>query len=205
MRKYGLLLAAALFFFIAPNTFAAGEIVLTMDDLPVQPLNGLVHPTGVQFGFTVSGVTSLDATYASGGPGSTTFVQDPSIEGTSDGVLSIIFPQPTPTIRFGVARSISTSLANGATVQLFNASNVLLGTTNLPMNPMPMFAEAQFTYSGAAAKRMTVGFPGGAASAARFAFDNLAFVPVPEPASCLLLVGGIVLALLSSRLTRRCR
>jgi hypothetical protein len=203
MRKYGILLAAALFFLIAPSAFAAGEIVLTMDDLPFQPVNGLVHPTGVEFGFTVLGVPGVEANYHSGGPGALTFVQDPSIEGTADGVLSVIFPAPTPIVRFGVARSITQALPNGATIQLFDASNVSLGTTNLAMNPMPLFAEAQFTYNGTAAKRMTIAFPGGPVSGVRFALDNLAFQPIPEPASTMLLVGGLAVVLASSRRGRR--
>jgi hypothetical protein len=168
---------------------AVADITIRMDDLPNQPVNGLVHPTGVQFGFTVAGLPNADARYASGGPGITTFVQDPSIEGTTTGVLSIIFPSPTPIVKFGVARLGGTT-ANGAAVQLFNAANGSLGITNLPMTAMPNFAEAQFVYSGADVKRMTVDFTVLSASASpRFAFDNLVF-RVPEPGSAAMLVLG---------------
>jgi hypothetical protein len=202
MPKHRILLAAAFFLCAASNAFAAGEIVLTMDDLPTQPVNGLMHPTGVQFGFTVVGAASLDATYHGGGPGIITFVQDPSIEGTVNGVLSVTFPNPTPSVRFGLARNATTQLTNGATVELFDASNVSLGTINLALNPMPMFAEGQFTYSGSAVKRMTVGFPEGFGSNGRFAFDNLLFQPIPEPVSAVMWVGGIIFAAWSSRLHR---
>jgi len=196
-------LAAAVFFCVAATAFAAGEITLTMDDLPLQPVNGLVHPTGVQFGFTVAGIANLDAHYHSVGPGSLTYVQDPSIEGTTDGVLSVIFPAPTPIVRFGVARSNMFAIPNGAAIQLFDATNTSLGTTSLNLVQMPTFAEAQFAYSGTPVKRMTVGFPGGPGSGTRFAFDNLAFIPVPEPARAMVLGGGVAIIAASMRLGRR--
>jgi len=192
MHRFGILLAGLLCVAMAqPASAAGGDITITMDDLPLQPVNGLVHPTGVQFGFTVAGAPNLDARYRSGGPGSTTFVQDPSIEGTTAGVLSIIFPAPTPIVKFGVARSIGGTIPNGAAVELFNAANASLGVTNLPMTPLPNFAEAQFNYSGAAVKRMTVDFTVSTTSP-RFAFDNLVFRPIPEPTSALLsIIGGM--------------
>ena len=199
MHRFGILLAGLLCLAMAqPASAAGGDITITMDDLPFQPVNGLVHPTGVQFGFTVGGVANLGANYHSGGPGSTTFVQDPSIEGTTAGVLSIIFPSPTPIVKFGVARSIGGTIPNGAAVELFNAANASLGVTNLPMTAMPTFAEAQFNYSGAAVKRMTVNFAVSTASP-RFAFDNLVF-RVPEPtAAALALLGGIFIAGMATR------
>lgn len=203
MSRLLIWLAAALLLAVAPPAFAAGEIVLTMGDLPLQPVNGLVHPSGVQFGFTVGGVASTDAYYHSSGPGPITYVQDPSIEGTVDGVLSVIFPAPTPTVKFGLARSNLFAIPNGAAVELFDAANTSLGITSLNLNPMPNYAEVQFTYSGTAVKRMTVGFPGFAGTGGRFAFDNLAFIPVPEPASVILMCGGFALSFASSRSRQR--
>jgi hypothetical protein len=192
MNRFGILWAGLVLCVVMtrPAWALVGDITITMGDLPNQPVNGLIHPTGVQFGFTVGGVANSDARYASGGPGSTTFVQDPSIEGTTAGVLSVIFPSPTPMIRFGVARLTGGTIANGAAVQLFSAANFSLGITNLPMTEMPTFAEAQFAYSGPAVKRMTVDFTVSPVSASpRFAFDNLVF-RVPEPGSAVMLVLG---------------
>ena len=70
---------------------------ITMDDLPAQAVNGLVHPKGVTFGFTLGGVGSTLARYNTSGPGSQTYVNDPSIEGptssspTSIAALSVLF------------------------------------------------------------------------------------------------------------------
>jgi hypothetical protein len=192
MHRLGILWAGLLLCVVMtrPAWAVVGDITITMGDLPTQSVDGLVHPTGVQFGFTVGGVPNTDARYASGGPGSTTFVQDPSIEGTTAGVLAIIFPSPTPIVRFGVARLTGETIANGAAVQLFNAANVSLGITNLPMTAMPTFAEAQFAYSGTAVKRMTVDFTVSPVSTSpRFAFDNLVF-RVPEPRSAAMLMLG---------------
>jgi hypothetical protein len=161
---------------------ATPDITLTMDDLPTQPVHGLIHPSGVQFGFTVGRTPSLDANYASGGPGPITFVQDPSIEGPSNGVLSITFPSPTPVVRFGVARSIGNSTS--AIVELLDESSVSMGITTLTLDPMPLFAEGQFDYSGPPVKRAIVRFD---APETRFALDNLVFRIVPEPPSCIFL------------------
>ena len=181
---------------------AVGDVLLTMNDLPNQPVNGLVHPAGVTFGFTIGGVGNLDARYNSGGPGSLTFVQDPSIEGASDGVLSLNFATPTPLVQFGIARSTTSTLVNGAVVQLFNAANASLGTTNLTLQPLLSFAEAQFAYTGADVKRVTISFPSPAA-ATRFAFDNLLF-HVPEPAApAVMFVGTVTAACARGRRRRR--
>jgi hypothetical protein len=154
------------------------DVTLTMDDLPMQPVHGLIHPSGVQFSFTVGRSPSLEANYASNGPGPIVFVQDPSIEGPSNGLLSMSFTIPTPVLRFGVARSMST--ATTALVELFDTSNVSLGITSLTLQPMPFFAEGQFDYSGPAVKRAIVRF---VAPESRFALDNLVFRGVPEPSS----------------------
>ncbi len=172
----------------ATSRAAIPDVTLTMDDLPTQPVHGLIHPSGVQFGFMIGREPSLEANYASNGPGPIVFVQDPSIEGPSNGVLSMTFPLPTPILRFGVARSINTSTS--AMVELFDAMNVSRGVTSLTLNPMPMFAEGQFNYSGPAVKRATVRF---VAPDSRFALDNLVFQLVPEPSShAFLCCGGLI-------------
>jgi hypothetical protein len=195
MKSLASLVSAFLLMSTAHAAIAAGGITITMDDLPLQSVDGLVHPTGVQFGFTVGGLPHPDANYNSGGPGATTFVQDPSIEGTTAGVLSVVFPAPTPIVQFGIARNFNDMIANGASVQLYDASDSLVGVpTSLAMTAMPTFAEAQFNYSGAAVKRMTVDLTT-STDGARFAFDNLTFRPIPEPASILSTMASIVVLL----------
>jgi hypothetical protein len=160
----------------APVVAATPDVTLTMDDLPMQPVHGLNHPSGVQFGFTVGRFPDFEAIYASNGPGTIVFVEDPSIEGPSNGVLSMTFTVPTPLLRFGVAQSIGISTA--AFVELFDASNTSLTVTSLALEPMPLFAEGQFSYSGQPVKRASVRF---VELDPRFALDNLVFSVVPEP------------------------
>lgn len=164
------------------NTSKARAALLTMDDLPNQPVNGLVHPSGVSFGFTVGGRPSTDARYAAQGPGSLAFVNDPVLEGASAGVLTVTFPEPMAEIQFGVARSLTDiALANGLQVELFDSGNESLGVSTVSMYPVQRFIEARFIHLGAKAVRAVVSFPS-PNSAPRFAFDNLLF-RVPEPAS----------------------
>jgi hypothetical protein len=179
--------------------FAAGPVLLTMDDLPRQPVNGLTHPSGVMFGYRLNNVASNVAQYNMLGPGATTFVQDPSIEGQAvGGVLTITFPAPMGIIEFGVARNrLNLALPNGASVQLFDSASALLGTTSLTLNPMPNFVEAKFTHNGVKASRAVVSFPGGP-DAQRFALDNLRF-QIPEPTGACLVVAALVGIGLSSR------
>ena len=86
---------------------------LTFDELSFQPVNGL-HFRGVTFAFDVAGVPSTDATYGAFGPGSITYVQDPSLEGNSAGRLTLRFDQPTTVLQFGLALSTVGSLSPGA-------------------------------------------------------------------------------------------
>ena len=175
---------------------------LTMDDLPSQPVHGLAHDTGVEFAFTVNGQPSDDATYAAFGPNVTIFIADPSIEGDATGTLFVGFPEPVPFVQFGVARSVS---ARGtlAVVEVFDAENVSQGVTNLSLIPMPTFAEGQFTYNGAPISRLTLSFAPPPALG-RFAFDNLRFGVIPEPATSGLAVvmAGMVGLLRRGRRTR---
>ena len=189
--------AGALSCALGSSAYATFSTLLTMDDLPLQPVHGLAHPSGVEFAFTVGGAGSNDANYASGGPESITFVQDPSIEGNSAGILFVNFPGPANVVRFGVARSVPGT--SSATVELFNAANVSLGAQNLALTAMPMFAEGLFSHRGQAVSRFTLSFPG---QVSRFAFDNLFFQIVPEPGSIALAGMGIGIVALRGR--RRC-
>ncbi|HXG64727.1 MAG TPA: DUF11 domain-containing protein [Blastocatellia bacterium] len=155
------------------------ETTLTFDELPIQPVNGLSF-MGVTFGFTVNGAPSDDARYNAGGPVQTRYVQDPSLEGDANGILTLTFEAPVSPLRFGVALNSGLTLSPGCTVQLFNASSQLIGT--FPVNTAPtseetFFTEAQFNYSGAPASRAVISFSTTreAPVSPRFAIDNLTF------------------------------
>ena len=119
MNSYRIRIAALFIFLISSSAFSAAEVVLTMDDLPRQPVDGLIHQSGVTFGFLYNGLPSTSATYNGTGPGTTPHVQDPSIEGPADSVLSVSFPVPTPLIRFGVApdHGVNTIRCNGTALR----------------------------------------------------------------------------------------
>jgi PEP-CTERM motif len=160
---------------------------LTFNELPFQPVDDLTFQ-GVTFDFKVAGVDSADATYNTDGPGSITYVQDPSLEGTSSGILALDFATPTPVLQFGVALATIGTLTPGFTVELFDASLVPIGSFSVITQDLAGFTEGQFVYpGGSSVGRAVVSFD---ASAARFAFDNLKFF-VPEPSSALLLAAGL--------------
>src|SRR6476469_823950 len=84
----------------------ADIITLTMDEAPTQLIDGLtVSKGGLEFSFRNPDGTLA---YNSGGPGNTTFIQDPSITGGSS-VLSVTFSAPVSTVQFGLAEIIGTA------------------------------------------------------------------------------------------------
>jgi len=160
-------------------------VTLTFTELPNQPVNGLSY-MGVTFGFTVGGGPSLDARYNATGPGSTTFVQDPSLEGNAAGILTLDFaPLPIDLLQFGVALSNIMPLTPGFTVELFDTSLVSLGVTPVNTSPLVLWTEGQFTYGGPPVSRAVVDFTE-VGIGPRFALDNLTIEPIPAPGAILL-------------------
>lgn len=175
----------------------AAAATLTMDDLTTRPLNGLIHPAGVTFGFTIGDVASNDAIYRRSGPGQLSFVNDPSIEGSVAGVVSMTFQTPTPVLQFGLARNqITLPLVNGAVVSLFDSGNSSLGVFSLTLTRITSYVETKFTYAGAPVKRALISFP--SPPSTRFALDNLVFVPEPTTA-----VSATTMIVLAARHRRR--
>ena len=91
MRRFVFVLSLLFFLpfaFSAPALAAKPVTTLSFDEVPFQPVDGL-DVSGVTFGFQIGGVPSTDAHYNAFGPGTTTFVQDPSLEGNAAGVLTL--------------------------------------------------------------------------------------------------------------------
>jgi hypothetical protein len=174
MKRLGSILGlSAALLLAAAIPIAAAIVVITFDDLPPQPANGLHHSLGVSFGFTVAGAPSTDATYAGAGPGQICFVQDPSLEGNAAGTLTLDFDVPTASLEFGVALSSLDSLPAGARVELFDAEGTSLGAFDVPTAPCVSFTEGQFSYPGPdPVSRAAITF---FSAAGRFAVDNLSF------------------------------
>jgi hypothetical protein len=178
MRRFVVLLSLLVllpFAFSTPALAAKPLTTLTFDELTFQPVDGLSFG-GVTFGFQINGVPSTDAHYGAFGPGSTTFVQDPSLEGNSAGVLTLTFDQPTTVLEFGLARSCLCTLTPGVTVELFKpgAARRSRGIITLTTSPVVSFSEGLFSYSGPAIQTAVITFPS-PGLASRFAFDNLKF------------------------------
>ncbi len=163
-----------------PEVGSCGSTTLRFDELPTQPVNGLIF-RGVIFRFFVGDTESTDAVYNGSGPGIQTFVQDPSLEGTAFGRLELDFPASTPTLSFGIARNTTAPLFPGATVELIGPGPVPIGT--FPVNLAPTFlggfAEGQFSYGGPIPVIRAIIRFNSPTTASRFAIDNLSYVGFP--------------------------
>jgi hypothetical protein len=178
MRRFVPLLSLLMllpFAFSVPALAAQPVTTLTFTELPAQPVNG-VSVSGVTFRFEIGGVSSADAIYGGFGPGSITFVQDPSLEGNAGGVLTLTFDRPTTVLEFGIARSCICTLTPGVSVELFKpgAAGGSRGIITQTTNPLVSFSEGLFSYSGPAIQTAVITFPS-AGIAPRFALDNLTF------------------------------
>ena len=92
-------------------------------------------------------------------------------------------------IGFGFSLSTGGNLVNAVTVELFDIGNVSLGSLSGGSAPDPGFTGGFFGVASMIAfLRAEVSFSG---AAARFAFDNLRSVPVPEPSTLAILAVGL--------------
>jgi hypothetical protein len=177
---------------------ANAAFTLTFDELPTQPVNGLSY-SGVTFDFKVGGSPSTDAVYNGIGPGTLTYLQDPSLEGTTAGILTLDFATPTDTLEFGVALNSYNAVPTAYIVKLYDSSYTLIDTFIGGTSPLVLWSEGQFTYSGTMVRRAVIGFNKQVAN--RFALDNLTINPIPAPGAILL--GSIGLGLVNWLRRRR--
>lgn len=174
---------------------ANAAFTLTFDELPTQPVDGLSY-MGITFGFKVGGSPSTDAIYNGIGPGMLTYLQDPTLEGTTSGILTLDFATPTDQLQFGAALSSYYAATPGYTVSLYDPSYQLIGAYSGNTSPLVLWSEGQFTYSGAPVSRAAISFNGQVAS--RFSVDNLTINPVDSiPAPGAVLLGSIGLGLVN--------
>ncbi len=147
---------------------------ITFDELPAQPVDGLTVK-GVTFDFKVNGVDSTAAFFGGNGPGTTTYTQDPSLEGPTSGVLTLDFAAPVSTLKFGFALSTTVTVPDATTVHLFDASSHEIGVFTVSATPgSNIFTSGLFDYSGATpVARAVVNFNSSLAGA--FVVDNLQF------------------------------
>jgi hypothetical protein len=157
-----------------------GPQTLTFDELPFQPVDGL-HFKGVTFDFKVGGVDSTAASYGSFSfLGQTTFTSDPSLVGTTLGVLTLDFDRPVSAFNFGVALAAPfATVPSAANVTLYDASAGLVGNFSVDVTPgFFVYPSGQFSYSGTPVTRAVITF--NSVFASTFVLDNLTFVPVAD-------------------------
>ena len=162
---------------------AEAAVTLTFDELPYQSVDGLSYK-GITFGFSMDGSPSTDAHYNAIGPGLLTYVQDASLEGNAQGVLTLDFASPTNMLEFGLALDTRRPLADAFTVELFDMTMTSLGTITESTDPLILWSEGQFSYTGAAISRAVISFND--QYARRFAIDNLTANTIPAPGAILL-------------------
>ncbi|QDU89391.1 hypothetical protein Pla175_27810 [Pirellulimonas nuda] len=176
---------------IGPGDFSGNESVVDFGPVTTGAAVDGATIGGVTFGFTVGGIPSSDATIGAG-PGNTNNIFVANIEGSSSGVLSMTFPGPQIRVGYGWAIISSPGVTS---VELFDAGDVSLGSLDFLGAPDPNFDGGWVgVESGAAFLRAEVTW---SPDQGRFAFDNLRFEPVPEPAS--LVTAAVGLACLAWR------
>lgn len=160
--------------------YAAPSVTLDFSEIPFQSVDGLTY-AGITFDFRIGGVHSTEAFYNSFGPGTLTYVDDPSLTGDSAGVLTLDFAVPTSVLEFGLALNTASQLTPGFRVELLAPDLMSLGETSVDVFPNAGalgFSENRFEYMGVPVARAVIRAnyqPGS------FAIDNLTFLPVPEP------------------------
>jgi hypothetical protein len=162
---------------------ADAAVTLEFDELPYQSVDGLSY-NRVTFGFGISGSPSTDAHYNAIGPGMLMYVQDSSLEGNAQGVLTLDFAKPTHMLEFGLALDTQRPVAGAYTVELFDNTLASLGTVTANTDPLVFWSEGMFSYSGTPVSRAVIGFND--QYARRFAIDNLTTNTIPAPGAILL-------------------
>lgn len=190
-------IVSVFYFALALIAHGADAATLTMDEAAFQPVNEVVLP-GISFSFTVGGADSADAQYGSYGSGDLLYITEPSLAGPTDGKLRITLAQPSPELSFGIALQSELPLDDAVSVALYSSGGLLVGHYLIDTQPLVLFSEAQFTYSGASFQFADIEF---AQPGMFFALDNLhyAISAVPEPSSAGLMPVGSILMLIASR------
>lgn len=217
MKKLILIMCVCILQALSSVPASADPITLTFDETPpgLVPVTNPAAPVsaspflssrGATFEFRVNNLLSADARYGAAGPGNFTFVQGRVLEGDAAGILTLTFTTPTRLLGFGVALTSANTLPSGLTVELFDSSLQslgIIGVSTSQLSPFPL-SEGQFNYIGMPISRAVLNFnEGSLAFPRRFAVDNLAYEPIPEPATLVLLGTGLVAVAVRARRKHR--
>lgn len=166
-------------------------VTLTMDLPGPQAVNDLLLD-GVHFGYILGGAASTDASAPAYAVGDLRYVQDPVLEGSTDGALVLDFDTPATDVSFGLALQAETEQPDAVWVQAW-LDTTLQDQRWLTLLPEVLFAEARYALPGLDINRLQISF---SVPNSRFVFDNLSFTPVaspvPEPATHLMWMTGLV-------------
>ena len=160
----------------------ADPVTITFDEVPLgTDVNGLAIGN-VTFGFT-GGTAAVSLN----GPGNTPLIDDPNIEGPSDGTLTMAFTQPVFSLAYSFALSVAgTNFPDGSTAQYFDTGGMLIGTASadavVPMGGLFPEGRVQIL-SGVGVSSVVVTFTAFDSGAGRFAVDNVTYdtavIPLP--------------------------
>jgi len=174
------------------SSAAHAAVLITFDEVATQAADGLTVD-GVTFGFTVGGTASSDATFNSELPVTTTYLDNRVLAGPVMGLLTIQFSIPTTAFQFGLVLNTLDAESPAATVSLYDSALLPLGDVPLDTNPLILFSEGLFSYSGAAVAEVRIAFSGTTA-ADLFAIDNLQYegdLGIPEAGSVAMVSLGL--------------
>lgn len=175
---------------------ANANAAITFDEVATQPADGLLVE-GVTFGFSIGGSSATDAIFNSELPVASTYLDDRVLSGPVTGLLSFQFAIPVFSFQFGLLLNTFDAEQPAAIVYLYDENSQSLGSVPLDSNPLVLFSEGLFTYSGPTVSRAEIAFSGTTA-ADLFAIDNLDFqadaTDIPEPSTTLLIAIGLLSA-----------
>ncbi len=175
-----------------------GGVVLTMDEVSQQTVNGLtISKNGYDFTFS----SLVDAQYNLAGPPQALYLTGPAIVGlpNQDEELRIEFGSPIDNFQFGFALSFFSDVADAITVARYDERGNKVGEEKAGAQKLVVFAEGFYKYKGGpvSAIKITFASPDNSQNPTNaFAIDNFA-VDVPEPATVAL--AGAALAVLALR------
>jgi PEP-CTERM motif len=163
----------------------ATPITLTMDEVPYQPIDGLVvSKGGLDFFFSDPGhhLYYNDTSFPS-----ETFIQGPTIAGLAES-FTITFSRPIYSFQFLALAEDSLVPLSGADVRVNGGPHA-----SFPLFIADPFAEGTYGWFDDRIDSVTI-TP--APGAVHLAFDNFRVVPwpVPEPASLIVVAGGLLFA-----------
>lgn len=177
-----LLLICSLFF-----AQTAAAFTITFDEIAATQ----VGAAGVQIGHvTISyfGNPDYSANIGDLGP----IVGNPLLLGDSIGLLLLDFAVPTTLLRFNFSLDAFKIVTTGVMAELFAPNGDLAATIGAAadfFNQVTQLPEGMLLYEGAAISQAFLLFD--IVDSTSFTIDNIAYQPVPEPSTLLLLVAGL--------------